>query len=353
VQNKDMQFGMSLEKIKGASILLVEDNEFNQEVAVGLLEGGELNIDIANNGQEAIDMIARKHYDLVLMDIQMPVMDGLTATREIRKNERFRQLPILAMTANAMQQDKEKSFAAGMNGHLAKPIDPDELFSALLKWIKKDSIEAASSESNAEIKLTEMQYDDGIPMLDGLDYKQGLKRVLGKTQRYLEMLLKYVVSQEKLIEELTIAMTNHDMRSAERFAHTSKSINGNVGALKLQEQAAELEKMFREQSDPQSLKSRLDSYTTELLTMMNAIRKSIPAASVNVPASTSSISQAKSLEALARLKTLLKNDDSAAIDYLEEHQSTFNALLGNEFFIKFSRCIRSYDFGAAVVMLDS
>lgn len=353
VQNKDMQLDISLEKIKGASILLVEDNEFNQEVAVGLLEDGELNIDIANNGQEAIDMIARKHYDLVLMDIQMPVMDGLTATREIRKDERFRQLPILAMTANVMQQDKEKSLAAGMNGHLAKPIDPDELFSALLKWIKKDSIEATPSESNAETKLTEIHYDDGIPMIDGLDYKQGLKRVLGKTQRYLEMLQKYVNSQEKLIEELNVAMTNHDMHSAERFAHTSKSINGNVGALKLQEKAAELEKMFREQSDPQSLKPRLDSYITELLSMMNAIRKSMQAAKVNVPASTPGISQAQSLEILAKLKTLLKNDDSAAIDYLEEHQATFNVLLGNEFFIKFSKCIKSYDFEAGVGMLDS
>ena len=352
-QNRDLQLEIKLQKIKGACILLVEDNEFNQDVAVGLLEEAELNVDIANNGQEAIDMIARKHYDLVLMDIQMPVMDGLTATREIRKDERFRQLPILAMTANAMQQDKDKSLAAGMNGHLAKPIDPDELFNALLKWIKQDGIEVASHETAAEVQRVELQNDNGIPIIDGLDYKQGLKRVMGKTQRYLEMLQKYVATQEKLIQELNAAMINNDMQSAERFAHTSKSLNGNIGALKLQDLAAELEKMLREQSEPQSLKSHFDLYMNELNLMLNEIKKSLPITNIEVTSKSSSTGEAQSLEILATLKTMLLNDDGDAIEYLKENHATLQALLGNVVFIKFNSYIQNYDFEAALEIVNS
>ena len=116
-----------------------------------------MKVEIANNGKEALDMISCKKYDIVLMDIQMPVMDGLTATLEIRKIEKFKHLPILAMTANAMQQDKNNSFAAGMNDHLSKPIDPDELFSALMKWIKTNNAEPVMAENTKDIQKPKLQ----------------------------------------------------------------------------------------------------------------------------------------------------------------------------------------------------
>src|SRR3954463_14321422 len=127
--------GFNFESIRGARVLLVEDNELNREVATGLLEDAPVTVNTADNGEVAIRMLEESNYDLVLMDMQMPVMDGLAATRAIRQKSQCNNLPIVAMTANAMAGDREKCLEAGMNDHLAKPIDPDKLFEALLRWI--------------------------------------------------------------------------------------------------------------------------------------------------------------------------------------------------------------------------
>jgi two-component system sensor histidine kinase/response regulator len=117
-----------IERIRGARVLLVEDNEINQEVAIGQLEEAEVFVDLAENGAEAVRMVRENDYDVVLMDMQMPVMDGIEATRILRSNPRFETLPIIAMTANALVSDREMCLEAGMNDHIAKPIDPDQLF---------------------------------------------------------------------------------------------------------------------------------------------------------------------------------------------------------------------------------
>lgn len=339
-----------LEKVKGASVLLVEDNEFNQEVAIGLMEDIGLKVDVANNGQEALEMIAIKPYRLVLMDIQMPIMDGLTATREIRKLEKFKDLPILAMTANAMQKDKDLSLAAGMNDHLAKPIDPDLLFAALLKWIAPASGDNTSVAIKQKKPSTEIQYDGEIPIIHGLDYKLGLKRVLGKTARYLEMLEKYVVSQGKLIAELETAFVQHDMKSAERFAHTAKSLNGNIGAIQLQDIAGELETLFRDGADQEKLKHQYERFMSEQRLMIDAIKQSAP--EIDAPGQ-SSINHADAEEILVKLKALLANDDSDATDYLKHHEKKLKLLLGNALFLKFSQSINNYDFSLALSLLDT
>jgi CheY-like chemotaxis protein len=128
---QDRKESESLALIKGAKILLVEDNEINQQVAKEILEGAGLIVSLADDGQQAVNMIKENRYDAILMDIQMPVMDGYAATGEIRKDERFKDLPIIAMTAHAMAGDEDKSLQAGMNGHVTKPIDPDQLFTTL------------------------------------------------------------------------------------------------------------------------------------------------------------------------------------------------------------------------------
>jgi len=136
VGNKEQEQDM-VKEFAGARILLAEDNEVNQLVASSILQNAGLQVDIANNGKEAVDMVQSGQYDLVLMDIQMPEMDGLEATRMLRSIPKFKDLPILAMTANAMSGDKEMSMASGMNDHISKPIDLDEMFSKLQKWLKE------------------------------------------------------------------------------------------------------------------------------------------------------------------------------------------------------------------------
>ncbi len=137
-----------VEQTRGARILLVEDNEINQEVAIGLLEDAQVSVDIAENGEVAVRMVRERDYDLVLMDMQMPVMSGIEATRIIRSDPRLRTLPIVAMTANAMADDREKCLQAGMNDHVAKPIDPDQLYGALQRWIKPRDRAGALSNGN-------------------------------------------------------------------------------------------------------------------------------------------------------------------------------------------------------------
>ena len=132
---------------RGIRVLLVEDNEINQEVAIGQLEDAEVNVDLAENGEIAIRMVQEKDYDLVLMDMQMPVMDGIDATRVIRSDLRFKTLPIIAMTANAMAADRDRCLDAGMNDHIAKPIDPDQLFNVLLRWTGRSKAEETMEQS--------------------------------------------------------------------------------------------------------------------------------------------------------------------------------------------------------------
>ncbi len=165
-----------LTHLAGASILLVEDNEMNQQIAKELLEDAGFAVDIAIHGLEAVAKVQQKSYDIVLMDMQMPVMDGVTATTEIRKLPGFAELPIVAMTANAMQQDRERCLAAGMNDHLAKPIEPNDLLAALQKWINPDNIKAPLPR-----KQTPTDAPTPIPTdIEGLDTALGLRRMQGK-----------------------------------------------------------------------------------------------------------------------------------------------------------------------------
>jgi len=138
-QNEEINYKPLLKTLADAVLLIVEDNEFNQDVMRGLLANCGLELHFAGNGQQALEMLTQQHFDIVFMDMQMPVMDGVSATLEIRHHLKFNDLPIIAMTANALEQDKEKCFAAGMNDYLVKPIYPNDLYRILVKWIKPEN----------------------------------------------------------------------------------------------------------------------------------------------------------------------------------------------------------------------
>jgi len=190
VVERHEQEAETVEHIKGALVLLVEDNEINQQVAKEILEGAGLIVTLANDGQEGVNAVKESNYDVVLMDIQMPVMDGYTATREIRKDDRYKELPIIAMTAHAMTGDENKSLQAGMNGHVTKPIDPDQLLSTLQKWIKPSEERVQVQQS--EISVEQPESDNAFPTdkelpesLSGFDLVDGLKRLQGNQKLYL------------------------------------------------------------------------------------------------------------------------------------------------------------------------
>jgi len=245
----------ALAAARGSRILLVEDNDINQRVASELLQDVGLLVHIAENGQVALEMVQAADYDLVLMDMQMPVMDGVTATQELRKLHAKGTLPIVAMTANAMERDRERCLEAGMDDFIAKPIDPQQLTRVMARWLKPRTA-AANAALDLALPLTqpaalpaarEAGLDaEGLPAVSGLDTALGLRRMMGKKPLYLSMLRRWVDSQRDCVAQVRQALEVADWPTAERLAHTAKGLAGNVGAEALAKDAAALEHALRE-----------------------------------------------------------------------------------------------------------
>ena len=233
--------------IQGARVLLVEDNEINQQVAMEILAGAGVEVFLANNGREAVKAVSENDYDAVLMDVQMPVMDGYEATRVIRLDPRRHDLPIIAMTAHAMAGDKAKSLAAGMNDHVTKPIDPDELYRTLGQYISRPATQAEAGPADEEAASTIIPEEaEELPELDGIDVAAGLKRLLGNKKTYLRILRQFGKESQGAAETIQEYASQGKDKEAAMLAHTLKGAAGNIGAVALQEAAAALEAWFKE-----------------------------------------------------------------------------------------------------------
>jgi CheY-like chemotaxis protein/HPt (histidine-containing phosphotransfer) domain-containing protein len=237
-----------VEHIKGAQVLLVEDNEINQQVAQEILGGAGLKVTTVGDGQQAVDAVqADNHYQAVLMDIQMPVMDGYTASLEIRKDKRFADLPIIAMTANAMAGDREKAIDAGMNDHVAKPIDVNQLFSCLAQWIKPGERGFEPLETAPAPSAPPAPPKDQLPQsIEGINVEEGLMRVGGNDKLYCNILMKLRDDYAKTDAEIRSLLQSEKVDEAERLAHSIKGVAGNVGAGPLQEAGAALESAIKQ-----------------------------------------------------------------------------------------------------------
>lgn len=275
------------QNILGAEILLVEDNEINQQIAVELLEMAGMSVTVADNGKIALEKLAQENFDIVLMDIQMPVMDGYTATREIRTQEKFASLAIVAMTANAMTGDREKCLEAGMNDHLAKPIAPQELYRKLVQWVQPtgkqspanqalvkpslieqdNPVDSSIAEDNSSIvgvaKEKSSANSESKPLnLPDFEVKLALERMAGNVKTYRSTLKKVVSSEADAVDRIRKALLAVDYQTAVLAAHSLKGIAGNIGANFVMPVANELELIFSaklEQDKP------IDSDALELL----------------------------------------------------------------------------------------
>ncbi len=338
-----------LATIRGARILLVEDNDLNQEVASELLTDAGFAVDVAENGLVALDKVRATGYDIVLMDMQMPVMDGVSATLEIRKDARFNDLPVVAMTANAMQGDRDRCLAAGMNDHVAKPIEPEDLWKALLKWVPPRYPMPVAPETNAPPHAApnpEAELPSGI---EGLDIANGLRRVLGKKQLYLSMLRKFVAGQKSAPAEILQALEGGDWAGAERFAHTLKGVAGNIGATGLQQLAQTLESAIRERRPRGEVDERLGEIKEQLDYFITQLQQKLPQepskAAVTVDRETLKV-------ACDKLEALLADDDAEASDFLETNSTVLDAAFP-EHYHQIRDSIRSFDFEAALAALKA
>jgi CheY-like chemotaxis protein len=231
--------------LKGARILLVEDNDINRQVASEILTSVGVLVTPAGNGQEALQAVATNDFDAVLMDVQMPVMDGYEATRRLRQDPRFQTLPIIAMTAHAMAGDREKSLVAGMNDHVTKPIDPEALFRTLEQYVGKQAVGRRMTPVTGKAKVEgEME---AIPLLDGIDTNLGLKRLLGNQRAYVNILRKFGQDFENVAETIKNLAASEKEKEAAILAHTVKGAAGNIGATELQGAAAAMEALFTEE----------------------------------------------------------------------------------------------------------
>ncbi|MCB1773471.1 MAG: response regulator, partial [Gammaproteobacteria bacterium] len=230
--------------LRNAYVLLAEDNELNQELAVDLLRGHGLRVDVAGDGAAALELVKKNDYDGVLMDCQMPVMDGYEATRRIRELPERQSLPVIAMTANVMHDDIVEALAAGMNDHIAKPINIRDMFSIMSRWIKPGSPGDAASPSRNPISETEGSEGIRIPELEGVDTVKGLRRLGGNRRLYAKLLRKFSENQAQAWELACTANRDGDRETAVRLMHTLKSTAGSIGAGRLQKMAAEAERQF-------------------------------------------------------------------------------------------------------------
>ena len=270
----------AVEHIKGALVLLVEDNEINQQVAKEILEGAGLIVSMANDGQEAVNAVKENNYDVVLMDIQMPVMDGYTATREIRKEDRFKELPIIAMTAHAMAGDEGKSLQAGMNGHVTKPIDPDQLFSTLQKWIKpsKERVQVQQPEvfvGRPELDKTVLEEEELPASLMGFDLTDGLKRLQGNKRLYRKLLLSFAKDYNAVANEIHQALNSEDFNQAHSLVHNLKGLAGNLAAMELQAAAENLETLVK---GDQSISPPVEEMKLKFSELENALNHALASA---------------------------------------------------------------------------
>ncbi|MBF0621404.1 MAG: response regulator [Magnetococcales bacterium] len=243
--------------LRGSHILLVEDNEINQQIAKELLEEEGATVQIASNGQEGVAAIELVQFDAVLMDIQMPIMDGYVATRIIREDERFADLPIIAMTANAMASDREKCLQAGMDEHIDKPINPTSMFQILSRFIKPKQLIADKTNPLDEREQQEVVAQQQIPAeierqtvllpdtLDGIDMNRGLHSVNDNKTLYLKVLRGIYTRNQGIAEQIKSALDIGDGQTAQRLAHTFKGVSGTIGATKLYEISAQLEEAIK------------------------------------------------------------------------------------------------------------
>jgi len=342
-----------LSKIRGARVLLAEDNEINQQVAQEILEGAGLVVSIANNGKEAVQKLKAESYDAVLMDIQMPVMGGFEATRKIRSKKRFKGLPIIAMTAHAMAGDRKKSLEAGMNDHVTKPIDPQELICVLVQWIKPSAREISQDRCT---RLVSAEKGKNIlpAELPGISISAGLSRVGGNRQLYVKLLCKFREGQENAVAEIKAALQSGNMETAVRLAHTVKSVSGNLGMEGLYRAAAELENAVKEGRE--DLDHPMAGFGSHLKTVMNGIKaleQSLADQKEPEPSTGVSVNKEAVKLLLQEMTRLLESDLTEALNRLEALRQHLTHSSAHEEFKRLEKQLEGFDTDSAAKSIEA
>jgi two-component system sensor histidine kinase/response regulator len=344
----------TMRQLAGTRVLLVEDNEMNQELAQELLQNAGMEVVLANHGQEALDILAKDAaFAGILMDCQMPVMDGYTATREIRKRPVFKDTPIIAMTANAMAGDREKVIEAGMNDHIAKPLDVNQMYATLARWIAPKNGPAAGAGGVAAPSAAPAPLSaDTLPDLPGIDKGAGLSTTMGNTKLYTRLLIKFRDSQAGFAELFRSAQADADPTAATRCAHTLKGTAGNIGARGVQAAAGDLERACKDGAPQETVRALLDRTLAELSPVIAALER-VSAGETAPAMAATALDMAKVRPLLDRLAAQLADADAEASDTAEQLQTLAQGAPLAKTLQKVVAAIAEYDFDAALERLNA
>jgi len=336
----------------GVRVLLVEDNEVNQQVAREALESAGASVTIANHGGEALEILTRGEqpppFDVVLMDLQMPEMDGFTATRLLRAKPELRDLPIIAMTADVMTGAVERCLEAGMNDHVGKPIDPDALFATLARWTQSREVKAEGPAA----KPARADEEVNVPEIEGVDVAGGLERVAGNKRLYVDLLGQFVARQGSAGAQIEAALENGDRRLAERLAHSVKGVAGNLGMDSIFQLAGKLQSAIRESRDDVDV--LFEGFSWELDRQVQAIQGALRAQSLAQQGGEGHrrFDPAEALAIVARLRGLLETSDADAADTYRKLAEILRGTVDTMRLDALGAAVNGFDYEAALLELN-
>ncbi|MBL3591615.1 MAG: response regulator [gamma proteobacterium endosymbiont of Lamellibrachia anaximandri] len=330
----------------GCKLLLVEDNPVNQDVATEILSSAGFSVDTRKNGAEAVATVQEHSYDAVLMDIQMPIMDGLTAARKIRElGGDYADLPILAMTAHALTGDKEKSLESGMNGHITKPINPHAMFSEIAKWV------AQSEKTQQTDREEEPPESEPLPKLPGIDTAEALDRIGGNQTAYRRILRNYRDRNLDVVERITANIRNQELAEAAHTAHSLKGSSGNIGANQVHQYAASVEQHCRNDQPAQALEE-LENLRTTLQQVIDGLAQLDEPADKSAPiGSNADIDPDELQNLLLQLEGYLDTDLRQAGALLKEIQKKAKGTEFSPFLSEIEQALNEFDTDAAKAII--
>ncbi|GAA0841259.1 hypothetical protein GCM10009113_07430 [Marinobacter szutsaonensis] len=337
-------FQHDVTRLSGARILLVEDNEINQELAAELLSSNGMSVSVASNGIEALEKLETETFDGVLMDCQMPEMDGYTATRRIREQERYRDLPVLALTANAMANEREKVLAAGMNDHITKPINVEHLFSVMAKWIHP---EAPSPGAKRHPQRAD---SNGVPSIEGLDTVSALERFQGNVSLYLKQVHRLAENSRTAVETLDELTRKKQWHEAAHFLHSLRGSAASLGADELVAIAGKLEAYVTEESRVPM--AELEKFKQEVSRLVSAIDDAGLAVHTGGFSGVDGGDPERATVVVSELRLLVEEFDAGSQQYLQDNIASLEQAGLSKFAKQLRQALSEYDFDAAAGILD-
>lgn len=343
--------------LNGMRVLLVEDNLINQHLAIELMTKKGVKVTLANNGQEALEQLSNElpdFYHVVLMDLQMPTMDGYEATRRIRSDSRYVELPIIAMTAHALVEERERCKSIGMNGHVSKPIDPDDFYNVLARYYTSETdILMEIAESAPEI-LDIPEFAKPLLQIQSLSALKAVKRVANDWTLYQTMLSMFVTDYANCKHDFSQLIQNDNWDEIYRAAHTFKGVTGTLGLNEISEIALEFELQCKKQDTLQALQI-LELLTLKLEPVLDALQQFFATQNTEKQIS-ENLKTSENLTdelptCLPRIIELLAEGDAEAIELWDSHRHEFECVLNAQNLHKTEVALQNFEFDTAHELL--